>query len=103
MEWFGVKLLLKAVDGKGDVRLAEESVRILKARGLKDAEQIALARYKPVDLDDGFSVGGDPCAWVLDQVLDVFSIGEEPDEDVEVYSLILQPEEAETVVGIYAG
>ncbi len=101
MEWYGVKLLLKAVDGKGETRLAEESIRILRAKSLENAEQLARSRYKPVDLKDGFNVNGDPCTWHLDQVLDVYSIAEELDEDVEIYSVILQPDEAKVLSELY--
>jgi len=105
MPWFGVKLLLKAMDENGECRLAEESVRLIQGKDFEEVEQKAFELCQP-EQDPSFRVVGKfhppvPCVWILDSVLDIFSIDDEPAEGVEVYSLILQPDEAVMLEQMY--
>jgi hypothetical protein len=103
MSWFGVKLLMKALDESGQVRLAEESIRLIRADDLAHAERLAKEAFKPKpeEYDPSFNVGGVHCTWVLGQVLDVFAMFEKPKEMAEVYSVILQPDEARILEEMY--
>jgi len=103
MAWFGVKLLMKAIDESGQVRLAEESVRLIRAHDLEQAERLAKDAFKPTpeEYDPSFNVSGVHCTWVLGQVLDVFAMFEKPKEMAEVYSVILQPDEARILEEMY--
>lgn len=100
MNWFGVKLLLKAINKDKKTMLAEESIRLIQATDAKEAEDIA-CQLKDKDLNDGFNVKGIPCTWEVDEVLDVFQMYDEPTNTTEVYSLILQPNEARALKAIY--
>jgi hypothetical protein len=101
LEWYGVKVLYRAFTKRGHkFALAEESVRVIRARSFEHAEVIA-KQWAPEWGEDEFVVGTHRCDWEGPEVLDVFVMGEDPAEGAEVYSNIMTPVDAKRLKRIY--
>jgi hypothetical protein len=103
MAWFGAKLLFKHLDTTGKTDCFEESVRLIQAKDFAAAERKAhsLGKNEEQDgVDDGVP-GPQSLSQRFVAVLDVYDMGASPGGDVEVYSTIMNLDEAKLLLEIY--
>lgn len=96
MPWFTAKLIYAAKDAKGQVRLREESLRLIKAASAveaeKTAEKLAKKYLKEVN-EHETTVNDQPVKWNLEEVWDVFEMSENPKTGCELYSFIYEKDQ----------
>jgi hypothetical protein len=101
MAWFGAKILMRSFIPKtGEELLGEETVRLVSAKNLEDAEKKAIKLGKTLQ-HKYKSADGAMIHVRFQEVLDVYDIQERIHDGVEIYSLLITPKEVAYYMKMY--